>query len=400
MLECLCYYGRIMARTKLFAVMLLLALTAPMSADAATYANARTLVISEPPTDNLYLAGTDITVAAALPLDILAAGGTISIAAQVQGDAMLAGGTVSVDRAVGGDLRIAGAQVSVTAPVAGDLSVAGGTVTASTTAQDARIIGGTVRVTGGGARSTIYGADVYLSGQFLGDVEVIASDRLTLAEGTVIMGALKYDAPQEVAMPATSTVVGGVTYTGASSYLPTVEQAKTFAIAGASVFFVVRILAVLIAAALLAGLFPIFTQRVADKVLAPTPGRFALLALLGFAVVFATPVLIFILLVSFVGMGVAFLLGVGYLMLLMLGYLYAGIVAGSALGRGLLKRENVSWKIALLGMLALYLIGTVPVIGGLITFVLFLAATGSIVAIANRFAFGRFSEDVPELLAE
>jgi hypothetical protein len=382
-----------MTRTRTFAAILLLATAFPASVSAATFANARTLVISEPPTDNVYLAGTDITVAAPLPFDVLAAAGTISIAAPVAGDAMLAGGTIAVDRPVGGDLRAVGAQVIVTAPVAGDLTLAGGTVTASTTAQDTRIIGGTVRVTGGGARTVIYGADVRLSGSFAGDVEVIASDRLALDEGTVIAGSLKYDAPQEVAMPPTATVTGGVTYTGASSYLPTVEQAKTFALAGASVFFVVRILAVLIAAALLAGLFPAFTQQVADKALARTPGRFAILALLGFAVVFAAPVFIFILLVSFVGMGVAFLLAAGYALLLMLGYLYAGIIAGAALGRGLLKRERVTWKIALLGMLALYLIGTVPVVGGLITFILFLAATGSIVAIANRFAFGRFSED-------
>jgi len=84
----------------------------------------------------------------------------------------------------------------------------------------------------------------------------------------------------------------------------------------------------------------------------------------------------------------------------MLGYLYAGVLAGSALGRGLLKRERVTWKLALLGMLVLYLIGTVPVFGGLIAFVLFLASTGAIVAIAYRFAFGRSSEDSPAVIAE
>jgi len=380
---------------RFLAVLLLTASFLPTSVSASTFANARTLVISESPVDNVYLAGTDITVAAPLPFDVIAAGGTVSIAAAVAGDVMLAGGTIAIDRAVAGDVRAVGGQVIVTAPVTGDLSLAGGVVTASSTAKDTRIIGGTVRVNGSGGKAVIYGADVFLSGSFNGDVEVIASDRLTLAEGTTITGTLKYDAPQEVAIPATATVEGGVTYTGASSYLPTVEQAKTFAIAGASVFFVVRILAVLIGAALLAGLFPVFTQKVADKALTRTPGRFAILALLGFAVVFAAPVLIILLLISFVGMAVAFLLLVAYILLLMLGYLYAGIIAGSALGRGLMKRERVTWKLALLGMLALYLISTVPIIGGILTFVLFLAATGSIVAIAYKFAFSRFSDTVP-----
>lgn len=386
-----------MASPRFLAAILLAGLLLPAPASAATYLSARTLVISEPPQDNVYLAGTDVTIAAALPLDLLAAGGTISLAAPVAGDAMLAGGTIDVDRPVGGDLRAIGGHIIVTAPVEGDLALAGGNVTASSSASDIRIIGGTVRVLGGG-NAVIYGADVHLSGTFMGDVEVMASDRLTLEEGTVIEGALKYDAPQEAAVPESATVGGGVTYTGASSYLPTVEQAKTFALAGASVFFVVRILAVLIGAALLAGLFPVFSQRVADKALARTPGRFAMLALLGFAVVFAAPVLIFILLLSFVGAAVAFLLLVAYLLLLMLGYLYAGVLAGAALGRGLFKRDRVTWKLALLGMLVLYLIGTMPVLGGLIAFILFLAATGSIVAIAYRFAFARFSESEPESL--
>lgn len=378
---------------RFLAVILLAAVAFPATLSAATFLSARTLVISEAPLDNAYLAGTDVTIAAALPADVVAAGGTVSIAAQVVGDATVAGGTVTVTRPIEGDLRAVGAQIVVNAPVSGDLALAGGTVTASSSAIDTRIIGGTVRVTGSGGKVVIYGAEVYLSGTIEGDVEVTASDRVTLLDGTVINGSLRYDAPQEALIPASATVLGGVTYTGASSYLPTIEEAKTFAVAGASVFLLVRILAVLIAAALLAGLFPVFTQAVADRALSRSPGRFALLVLLGFAVVFATPVFIFILLVSFVGMAVAFLLLAAYLLLLMLGYLYAGVLAGAALGRGLMKREIVTWKFATLGMLVLYLVSAVPVIGGILTFILFLAATGTIVVLAHRVAFGRIQED-------
>lgn len=382
-----------MTRTPLIAALVLASFLAPFSVSAATLASARTLVVSEAPADNLYLTGTDVTVTVPLPADIMALGGTLTLSGAVLGDALLGGGTVNVSRAIGGDLRAVGGQVTVSGPVAGDLLLAGGSVTASTTARDTRIIGGNVRLMGSGGSASVYGADIVLSGEFAGDVEVVASDRLTLLEGTVIRGALKYDAPQQAGIPASVQVEGSVTYTGASSYLPTVEQAKTFALAGASVLFIVHIIAVLIAAGLLAGLFPVFSQRVADKALSRTPGRFALLALLGFGVAFATPVLILILLVSFVGVGVAFILGAAYVLLLMLGYLYAGILAGAALARGLVKRTQVTWKFALLGMLVLYLIGVIPVIGDLVTFVLFLVATGAIVSIAYQFAFNKSTEE-------
>ncbi|MBU2159211.1 hypothetical protein KJ848_03455 [Patescibacteria group bacterium] len=386
-----------MKRFRMGGALLLTLLLIPGAVSAATLASARTLVITEAPTDNLYLAGTDVTLTVPLPADLLAFGGTLSLSALVSGDALLGGGTIAVTQPVEGDLRVVGAQVSVSAPVSGDLMVAGGTVVASTTAKDTRIIGGTVRLTGSGGPVVIYGADVTLSGVFAGDVEVIASDRVTLEEGTQIAGTFKYDAPQQAAIPASAQIDGAVTYIGASSYLPTIEQAKTFALAGASVLFVVKIIAVLILAGLFAGLFPIFSQRVADKALSRTPGRFALLALLGFGMVFATPMLILLLAVSFVGIGLAFFLGTAYVLLLMLGYVYAGILAGAALSRGLMKRTQVTWKFALLGMLALYLISVVPVIGGLVSFVLFLVATGSIISILFHFVFTRpATEGLPE----
>lgn len=382
-----------MTWTRAISALFLTAVLLPSTVSAATYINARTVVVSESPEGNAYLAGTDVTVAQLVPGDVAAVGGTLTLAAPVEGDVLLAGGTVTVERPVEGDVRILGAHVVVTSEVEGDLAIAGGTVIASSTASDLRVLGGTVEVTGSGGNAVIYGSNVYLSGSFAGDVEVVATDHLALAEGTQIAGSLKYDAPQQAEIPSSTVVTNGVIYTGASNFLPTVEQAETFALAGASVFFVVRILAVLIAAAVLAGLFPQFSQYVADRALAPSPGRFALLALLGFAVVFATPVLIFLLLISFVGMAAAFLLLAGYVLLLMLGYLYAGIIAGAALGRNLFKRSFVTWKLALLGMLTLSLVGLVPVLGKLVVFILFLAATGALVSIAFRFAFSRYVSD-------
>ncbi len=385
----------IMKRSRIAAAILLMLLLTPGAVSAATLASARTLVISEAPAENLYLAGTDITVTVPLPADLLALGGTLSLSAPVAGDALLGGGTVSVLHPVEGDVRAVGGQITVSAPITGDLMLAGGSVVASTTARDTRIIGGTVRLTGSGGPVVIYGADVTLSGNFDGDVEIIASDRITLAEGTRIAGTFEYDAPQQAAIPASAEITGAVTYIGDSSYLPTIEQAKTFALAGASVLFVVKVIAVLILAGLFAGLFPVFSQRVADKALSRTPGRFALLGLLGFGMVFATPMLVLLLMVSFVGIGVAFFLGTAYILLLMLGYIYAGILAGAALSRGLMKRTQVTWKFALLGMLALYLISVVPVVGGLVSFVLFLVATGSIISILFHFAFTRETPEEP-----
>src|SRR5262249_49067250 len=136
---------------------------------------------------------------------------------------------------------------------------------------------------------TIYGSDIALAGTFKGDVAVVASDRVSLAEGTIIHGTFKYDAPQQADIPASAVVGGGVTYTG-KSFLPTTQEAQTFAIAGASIFFFVRILALLIAVGVFGALLPHLAQAVSDRALGYSVKRFVLLTLLGFGIIVATPV--------------------------------------------------------------------------------------------------------------
>jgi cytoskeletal protein CcmA (bactofilin family) len=374
----------------------LILLALPVSAFASTLQSSRTLVLSEPADGNAYLAGTDVTVAAPQPGDLLAAGATISVQAPITGDVMLAGGTIDINKPITGDVRIVGGQITLDGAVGGDLILAGGAITASTSAKDTRIAGGTVKLSGGSSGPVvIYGSDITISGDFKGDVTLVASDRITIEDGTHIHGSLHYNAPQQITTPTGVVIDGGTTYIGSSSFLPTSQEAHTFAVAGATILFIVHLLAVLVLAGLLAGLFPVFTERVAEKALTRTPGTFVLYALLGFGVMVAAPFLIFFLMVTFVGIGIALILLSLYALLFILAYTYAGILAGAALARALMKRYVIGWKEAVLGMLVLYLVGIIPVLGMLVKFVLMMAAGGTIVSIAYLFAFKKNQDELP-----
>lgn len=370
-------------------------LLAPFSAFASTLEAGRTIVLSEASSTNAYLTGTDITVVTPLVGDLLAAGGTIAANGPIGGDAMLAGGTIDIEKPVTGDVRVAGGRITINAPIGGDLIAAGANITASTTATDTRIAGGTVSLTGAKGPVVIYGSDITLAGDFSGDVTVEASNSITLADGTHIHGAFRYNAPQQFTPPATVILDHGSTYVGSSTFLPTSKQAHTFAIAGATILFIVHLLAVLILAGIIAGLFPQFTERIAERALGNSIGRFALLALLGFAVLVATPFLIFILLASFVGIGVALIILALYALFFILSYVYAGILAGAALSRRFMKRYVITWKEAVFGMLVFYLVGVVPVLGFLVKAVLMLAAGGVLVTVCYAFAFRRPQEELP-----
>jgi hypothetical protein len=372
------------------AVLLAIFLISPVTTLGATLAADDSLNVSVSPTDNAYLAGTEVRVNAELPADLLAAAGTLLITAPIQGDALLLAGTIDVTSPVGGDVRAAGGRVVIEGDVGGDVAGFAGAFTMTGKAKEVRAAGGTVELRGGAAGPvTVYAGSVYLSGEFSGDVRIVASDHVTLGEGTIIRGVFEYNAPQEAGIPPSALVEGGVRYTGSSSFLPTEEEARTFALAGLGIFFVVRLVAGALAAGLIAGLFPSFARRLTDEALARSWKRFVLLMLLGFAILVATPVLILLLLASFVGIGIAALIGAAYLLAILLSYLYAALFAGALIMKLTVKRMSVSWKSAILGTVVLYFLGLIPGVGLLIAFVLSAVSLGAMALLFYRASFGR-----------
>lgn len=373
-------------RSTLLAVILLAGV--PLGAYAVTVEGEKSLVLTEAPPDNAYLAGLDIQVNAPVKDDLSAAGASVTVAAPVEGDTLIAGGEITIDAPLAADLRAVGARITVNHAVEGDLVAAGGAVVIAGHAQDLQVYGGTVRVSGGAdGKVTIYGGDVFLSGAYAGDVEVIASDRVTLGENTTIAGSFRYNAPQEAGIPGTAVISGGSFYTGAATHLPSAEEAARFAIAGATIFFLVKFAAAVIAAGLVAGIFPRFSRRITTRLM-DTPRRELLVSgVLGFALIVATPFLLLLLALSFVGIGIALILGALYLLLLMLAYLFAGFITGATIMRRFTHRAHTAWKEAVFGMAILFLISAIPVVGGFILFIITAVTAGVIARIAYVHAF-------------
>lgn len=370
--------------------LLALLLLAPLPLFAATLQADESLDVSVSPEDNAYFAGAQVQITAPLPDDLFAVAGTLEVSAPVGGDTLAAGGTVLVNAPVAGDVRVLGGAVSISQDVAGDIAALGSSVRISGRAQEVQVAGASVEISNGASGPvTVYGSSVSLAGEFAGNVRVVASDRVTLAEGTVISGVFEYNAPQEAAIPASARIEGGVSYIGSSSFLPTTEQAHTFALAGIGVLFIVRLVAGALAAALLVGLFPTVTNRLVSGVFSSGASGFMRAFLIGFAAIVLTPIVVVLLLASFVGIGIAAVLGAAYILALLLAYLYAAALAGAAL-MGISRKQFVaSWKTTVLGMILLYLLGLVPGLGFLVAFVLSCAALGSLLALVHQSAFKR-----------
>jgi hypothetical protein len=378
-----------MRRILLITIALLLAPAGALAARApASFSAGQSLLVASSSSGNAYAAGASVVLTAPVAGDLSVLGGSIVAAAPVAGDGLFLGGSISSRAAVGGDLRALGGSIDVAEPVGGDLVGLGFSVRDAGRARGSVFIvaANTTLSDGASGPVTIYGNNVSLAGDFAGNVDIIASGRLTLAASTTINGALSYEAPEPAIIPSSVVVVGGVTYTNVS-YLPSSDTSHVLELMSIGFFLFVRVLGALILAGLLAGLFPRLAETVVESAYTGRTRSILLTAFLGFAILVATPILLVLLTLTFVGIGLALFLLLAYALIVLLAFVYAGILLGGMFARRFARREVVLWRDGVLGMLALSLIGLLPIVGTIIVFLVTMFCAGELLLIFFHHAF-------------
>jgi hypothetical protein len=310
------------------------------------------------------------------------AGGRVNTAAEVKGDLIALGGEVSIGGGVGDDLYAAGGQVQVDAIVTGNARVAGGDVTVG----PATVIAGALSATGGRVRFEgnahqylhASGGSVYLDGVVQGDAEVEAEE-ITIGPNTRITGKLVARSPREPEIPAGAQITGGVEYNQAEvGHVISADDAGTDSVKdGVGSFF--WMLGVFVAGALFMLAFPAYSARAAKWI-----GQEPLRSLgLGFVILVSLPVLTVLLLFTIVGIPLALIVFMLYLLLLFLGWVTAAMFVGQKL-LGFLRSDapetTARRLLALLAaVLVLWLVGFVPILGFWVKFAALLLGIGALV---------------------
>ena len=316
--------------------------------------------------------------------DAFVAGGRVATAGEVQGDLVAAGGDVSVGGGIGDDLYAAGGDVKVDAIVNGNARVAGGSVAVG----PATVVTGALTLSGGKVRFEgnthghlhATGGRVVLDGTVHGDVEVRAED-VELGPQARIGGKLVVHAPSQPVVPEGAQIAGGIEFHDAEvgAYLDDGEAREHLRTVAHGVGSFLWILGVFVAGTLFTLACPAYSTRAADWI-----GREPLRSLgLGFVVLVCLPILAVLLLVTIVGIPLALILLLLYALLLFLGWVTAALFVGRKgleLARGL-RPATLRWRLGalLLAVLALWLVGQVPYVGGWITFVALLLGIGALV---------------------
>ena len=327
--------------------------------------------------DNLYAAGGALTLEGLMNGDLTAAAGNILISGPVGKSVLAAGGNVTATGNAGGSIRLLGENVTVSGSAGDDLVVVGGNIEVTSAARvgnDAVFAGSHILMNGAvGGNVKILGGDVVINGPVQGSIIIKGAKSVVLGDKAVINGSLSYASSRDATIASSAVIKGGIIKSDITRYYQKPARGVWYFF---GIAWLMQFLAV-IAASLV--LFYAFRAHVRELAVSAAE-NFWKRALLGFVYLVAMPVAVVILFMTLIGIPLAILGVLSYILWLIVGKLLGGIVLGSALYQWFSDgKQAVSWQSVLLGSFVFQLIGLVPIIGWIAVFVFFLAGLGSIV---------------------
>ncbi|OGG79910.1 hypothetical protein A3A39_03810 [Candidatus Kaiserbacteria bacterium RIFCSPLOWO2_01_FULL_54_13] len=322
-------------------------------------------------TDDIYIAGGNISSAGILRGDLIAAGGNIVVDGRVAGDAAAAGGAVTILADIADDVRVAGGNILINGSVGGDVVFGGGQVVLGGAGIRGDVLGGggTIRIdapVSGDVR--LAGGNIFLNSAVSGNVEVYAEE-LTLGSAARIAGNLTYTAAKEVSMEEGATVGGEVAFT---------ERERAISVGGIVTIISFALIGTFLsqlAAALLLGL--VF-RRYATRLVENASEQPLLEMGRGLIVFIVLPVISAGLLFSVIGIPLGVFGFLTFAATVIFLWILTPVLLGSFAYRSFFGGEfDVNWKTILLGVFIYTMLGLIPIVGWLVQFILMLLTLGA-----------------------
>ncbi len=279
----------------------------------------------------------------------------------VEGNLYVAAGNPVIESAVTGDLTVFGGNVRINGDVKGDVAVAGGEVWISGK------VDGDVRAASGNL--TI---NSQIGGELIGAAGSVNLGPNANVQGDLLLAAGEYKKDANAKIGGTEKVYTETEKERAER--PRVER-NTFLTAEFWMYQLFSLLSLSVAGLVFFVLFNKYIHRNEEQLFAHKKAGAAIG--IGFAALFGTPILIIILMIS----GIGFLLGLlvlfMYIYEIILGMISAGIYFGSLINKFVLKsHQQLSWWMALIGLVVLHLISLIPAIGWLVALIMIALAIG------------------------
>lgn len=318
---------------------------------------------------------------AAINDDLLATGNNVDISGNVAGTALVAGQTVSATGLVTGFLGAAGQNVNVRGvkqmvAAAGqnvniqglnarNAVIAGNSVNVDDTSNISRdmLLAGTSVATRGtiGRNLKAAGTNLSIGGNIRGDV-LASGNNISIMPGTVIGGNFIYESRNKAKIGEGARITGKIEQRmPRKATAPKGPSRVARAVFGFLMMFVFGVVMI--------ALFPRWSAETALRVIS-APG-WSVLA--GFIALIITPVAAVIIFITLIGIPIGLTLLFIYIIALMVAVIVAALAVGALTLRG-----RTIWLQLLLGLFIIYVLGAIPVLGGLVRLAVIIFGLGAV----------------------
>jgi hypothetical protein len=342
--------------------------------------------------DDLYLAGSEITVDGTVNGDIVAVGNRVTINGTVSGSVTAAAATITINGTVGNSIRAGGGTVILNGKAGNDLVAIAGQVTISSLSnigRDLLVNAGNVDVNGPVTRNILCNASSLTLGSRVGGNIKAQATEVKLGPSAIVAGNLEYTSPDEASMAAGAAVNGQVKHV-VPVKAPAPSDQNVVTAVGAFISTVIAFILGLIiivavikyAAALLVAIVIILVARKQLESIIealrtrpwPCLGWGALIAVL-------VPIGAVVLCITIVGIPLAAAGLAAYVIALFLGHIITAIFLGKWMLRQPVQDGKTGHLIgaAALGLLVIYIVGLIPVISVITDLAVLLFGFGSII---------------------
>lgn len=338
--------------------------------------------------DDQYMAGGEVTVDAPVYGDVMAAGGQVVFNDSILQDLTVAGGELEINGNIGDDLRVMGGDVTINGTVNDDLLVFGGDVKIGRNAVirgNLLAYSGQVRMDGsvlGAARLT--GGEIDIDGQIMGPTQIVAED-IHIGDSAEFHAEVRYYREGGEVDFGSSMVSGSAILDESLAWKTSNADSDLDPVDDSGISWLGWFMFIVSGLLIIALLNKLFHERFRD---ASEFAETSVVNSLGYGLIYLilVPIIIVVLLVTVVGIPFAVLMLVIYIITLALG----SLISGLTISHILLGRSGTQWGfwkvvlIALLSAIGLKLLGMIPFIGGLITFVVIAIAFGAILLTTKK----------------
>lgn len=334
-----------------------------------------------------FVAGKSLNLNAEFKDDIYIAGANVVINGPVEGDIIAVGSNVIINSEVKGNVRIAGGSVTIKGKIDKNVTVVGGMVTIEQGAEIGKnlFVGGGLVEINGKINKNLYGGagEMILNGEIGGSayLSIDPEGGLILLPATNIAGNLEYTAGKTADIKPGAQIQNEEKFSQFNRKQKIPYGMKDKVAGLIFVVWLVMLLGTIIVGLLVVTLLKNFilkTQKIIDK-------KVSTLILKGLVYLIVTPIALIILAITIIGLPLAFIIAALYFIALYLSNIIVAVFVGQQIIKLINKKAEpqLIWSM-ILGLVILFILFAIPVIGLISKLLVMLWGLGVLMTIIKK----------------